>query len=122
MSKFPLATKNDSLTAQNAELLPAERMLGEMVQQAPWPGPFFSFQYSYAEIWSQGGKTQVKSRTARFEDGKLSTEAFEGELSGNAYENAIGELQRHMFDQTMAMMRSLTWFLPSIRGPHSGRD
>ena len=40
--------------------------------------PFLSFRYSYTEMSVLGGKAHVKSRNARFEDGKLTSETFEG--------------------------------------------
>jgi hypothetical protein len=66
---------------------------------------FFSFRYSSTEVALVDGKTRVKSRQARFEDGKLTSEAFEGELDRSAYDQAVGEAQRHFW-------RSLSLFLP----------
>src|SRR5216684_4046517 len=39
---------------------------------------FLSFRYSYTEMSVLGGKAHVKSRNARFEEGKLTSETFEG--------------------------------------------
>jgi hypothetical protein len=65
----------------------------EVTEPAPRANPFFSFRYSYTEISASGGKAQVKSRRARFEDGKLTSEAFEGELDCSAYEQKVSEAQ-----------------------------
>jgi len=51
------------------------------------------------------GRTRVKSRQARFEDGKLTSEAFDGELDRSVYDRMVGQAQRHFW-------RSLSLFLP----------
>ena len=81
----------------------------DAVELVDTPGPrgFVSFQYSYTEISSRGGRTQVQSKTTRFADGKLTREAFEGELEGDAYRQIVEQTQRQM-------MRSLSWFLPWV--------
>jgi hypothetical protein len=67
--------------------------------------PFFSFRYSSTEVSMVDGRTRVKSREARFEDGKLTSEAFEGELDRNAYDRMVAQAQRHF-------LRVLALFLP----------
>jgi len=74
-----------------------------------------SFQYSYTAVSSRDGRTHVQSNTTRLADGKLTREAFEGELEGDAYRQLVEETQRQM-------MRSLSWFLPWMPRPKSGRD
>ena len=64
-----------------------------------------SFQYSYTEVSSHAGRTHVRSNKTQFADGKLTREAFEGELEGDAYRRMVDEAQRQM-------VRSLSWFLP----------
>lgn len=71
----------------------------------PAPRGFVSFQYSYTEVSSRDGRTHVRSNKTRFADGKLTREAFESELEGDAYGNLVEETHRHM-------LRSLSWFLP----------
>jgi hypothetical protein len=71
----------------------------------PTAAPFFSFRYSSTEISMVDGKTRVRSRHARFEDGKLTSEAFEGELDWSAYERMVSQVRRHFW-------RSLSLFLP----------
>ena len=56
---------------------------------------FFSFRYSFTEVSLVGGRTRVKSRQARFEDGKLTSEAFEGELDHTTYDQMVSQAQRH---------------------------
>jgi len=67
--------------------------------------PFFSFRYSSTEVSLVDGKTRVKSRQAHFEDGKLTSEAFEGELDRSAYDQMVARAQRNFW-------RSFSLFLP----------
>ena len=89
MSKLPV---------RRAERAPrkVEQDLVEVMEPATRANPFFSFSYSYTEISASGGKARVKSRRARFEDGKLTAEAFEGELDRSAFERMVSEAQ-HQF-------------------------
>jgi len=66
--------------------------------------PFFSFRYSSTEVSIVDGKTRVKSRQARFEDGKLTSAAFEGELHRSAYDQMVARAERSFW-------RSLSLFL-----------
>jgi hypothetical protein len=86
------------------------------------PQGFFSFRYSYAEFSTQGGRTQVKGRHVRLEDGKLSSESFEGELGPNAYVEAMREAQERMLAQFTSLMNPLTWFLPRLPHARDERD
>ena len=79
------------------------------------PRSFLSFQYTYTEVSSRDGRTHVRSNKTQFADGKLTREAFEGELQGDAYRQMVDEAQRQM-------VRSLSWFLPWMPRPKSGRD
>ena len=86
MSKLPVP---------RAERAPCkvEQDVIEVMEPASRTNPFFSFRYSYTEISASGGKARVKSSRARFEDGKLTSEAFEGELDRSAYEQMVSEAQ-----------------------------
>jgi hypothetical protein len=68
--------------------------------------PFFSFRYSSTEVSLVDGKTRVKTRQARFEDGKLTSEAFDGELDRSACDQMVEQAQRYFW-------RSLSPFRPS---------
>ena len=81
----------------------------------PASGPFVSFRYSYTEMSVQGGKARVKSRTARFEDGKLSSETFEGELDRSVYDRSVDAAQRYFTEQTSLFLKSLSLLLPFSR-------
>jgi len=78
--------------------------------------PFLSFRYSYTEMSAEGGQARVKSRNARYEDGKLTTEVFDGELERSAYDRMVSEAQRHLLGQAGLLAR---WFLPFLA---SSRD
>ena len=77
----------------------------EAVVVEPERTPFFSFRYSSTEVSVVNGQTRVKSRQARFEDGKLTSEAFEGELHRSAYGQMADQAERQFW-------RSLSLFLP----------
>ena len=110
MSKLPVP---------RAERAPCkvEQDVVEVMEPASRTNPFFSFRYSYTEISASGGKARVKSRRARFEDGKLTSEAFEGELDCSAYEQMVSEAQHQFLAQTELLMKSLSWLLP-FSGKH----
>ena len=74
--------------------------------------PFFSFRYSYSEISICDGKAHVKSKKARFEDGKLQTEIFEGELPRRAYDDTVRRAQQQFLDQAELFWRSMSALLP----------
>jgi hypothetical protein len=89
----------------------------EVTEPASRANPFFRFRYSYTEISGSGGKARVKSRRAGFEDGKFTSEAFEGELDRGAYEQLVSEAQHQFLAQTALFMKSLSWLLP-FSGKH----
>lgn len=84
--------------------------------------PFLSFRYSYTEMSVLGGTAHVKSRNARFEHGKLTSETFEGELERSAYDRAVSDAQRQIGDQTAQFLQSLSLFLPFFRTHRRDRD
>lgn len=75
--------------------------------------PFFSFRYSYLEIVAEGRSTRVRAKRARYEDGKLTSEAFEGELDSNLHERTVGEAQRFFLEQATSFARLAAAFLAS---------
>jgi len=83
---------------------------------------FFTFSYSHTEISAAGGKARVKSRQMRLEDGKLTTETFEGDVDRSIYERMMGDAQQYFLNQTALFAKSLSWLLPSSRGTRSDRD
>ena len=92
------------------------------VEPASGGNPFFSFRYSYTEISAVGRTARVKSRKTRYENGKLTSEAFEGELDRSVYEHVVNEAQKYFLDQATVFLRALSSFLPSSRHRDSDRD
>ena len=96
-------------------LPPAQRRDSGEIVTTRAPSGFLSFQYSYSEVSLRDGRTHVRSNKTRFADGKLTREAFEGELDGDAYHQMVNEAQRQM-------VRSLSWLLPWMPRLRSDRD
>ena len=94
----------------------------EVMEPAARVNPFVSFRYSYTEISAFGGKARVKSRKTRLEDGKLTSEAFEGELDRSAYEQMVSQAQHYFLGQTALLMKSLSWLLPFSGKQRPDRD
>ena len=104
MSERPTKPRNRSIVPARPSTSVPVRAADEVVQTKGARG-FLRFQYSCTEVSSGDGRTQVRSSTTRFGDGKLTRETFEGELEGGAYIQMVDEAQRRM-------LRSLSWFLP----------
>lgn len=85
--------------------VPQKLKTDEVAIVEPARTSFFSFRYSSTEVSLVDGKTHVKSRQARFEDGKLTSEAFEGELHRSAYDQIVAQAERSFW-------RSLSLFPP----------
>ena len=94
----------------------------EVIEPTARANPFFSFHYSYTEISALGGKAHVKSRKARFEDGKLSSESFEGELDRSAYEQVVGQAQSYVLGQTALFLKAFASLLPFSQRERPDRD
>ena len=94
----------------------------EVMEPASRANPFFSFRYSYTEISASAGKARVKSRKTRFEDGKLTSEAFEGEFDRSAYEQMVSQAQDYFLRQTALLAKSLSWLLPFSGQERPDRD
>jgi hypothetical protein len=84
--------------------------------------PSFSFHYSYTEISTVGSRTRVKARRTRLENGKLASEAFDGDFDRALYERMVRQAQRFVLEQTTLFMKSLSWMLPPSRKQGSDRD
>src|SRR6266404_4787625 len=97
MSKYPvkLAERNRAHPVRKMQ-----RDAVEVLAPVSRSHSFLSFRYSYTEMSVLGGKAHMKSRNARFEDGKLTSEMFEGELDRSAYDRAVSDVQRSIGDQT----------------------
>ena len=119
MSKYPvkLAERNRARPVSKMK-----RDAVEVLAPASRSHSFLSFRYSYTEMSELGGKAHLKSRNARFEDGKLTSETFEGELDRTAYDRAVSDAQRHIGDQMAQFFKALSLFLPFSRTHRSDRD
>jgi len=94
----------------------------EIIGSSSRANPFLSFRYSYTEISALGGKAHVKSKKTRLEDGKLTSETFEGELQRGTYEQLLKQAQRYFLGQTTLLLESLSCFLPPARKQPPDRD
>ena len=92
------------------------------MRAAASPGPFFSFRYSSMEVSAIGGRARVKAKTTRLEDGKLTSETFEGDLERTAYDRAVNDAQRYFLNQTALMLKSLSLLLPFSWKQRTDRD
>src|SRR5438105_6383872 len=119
MNKYPvkLAERNRALPMRKKE-----NDTVDLFAPASRNHSFLSFRYSYTEMSVLGGKARVKSRNARFEDGKLTSETFEGELDRSAYDQAVNEMQRRIGEQTAQFLKSFSLFLPFFPAPGPDRD
>jgi hypothetical protein len=96
-----------------------DRNAAEVIEPSSGGGVFSSFRYSCTEITACGGKAHLRSRSTRFEDGKLTSESFEGELEGSIYDQLIKQTQQHIANQTAQFLRSFSLFLPfSTKRPY----
>ena len=93
----------------------------EVVEPRPGPRVFSSFRYSHIEVTADGGKAHLRARNTRFEDGKLTSESFEGELEGSAYDQLVKQTQQYVANQTAQFLRAFSLFLPlSTKRPSDG--
>jgi hypothetical protein len=82
----------------------------------------FSFRYSFTELSAHGGDASLRHREARLENGKLTSESFEGSIDRTVYEQLVGRVHEQVLHQTQMMLRSLFWFLPAARTGRRDED
>ena len=114
MNKYPAKLGKRALTRVDPDPV--------VIEPASGDDRFFSFRYSYTEISASGSRAQVKSRKTRYENGKLTSEAFEGELDRSVYDRMVSDAHKYFLDQANLFLRSLTAFLPSPGRRRSGSD
>ena len=112
MSKHPIKASTRSITPARQTSPVSVHDAREIVKTESARG-FLSFEYSYTEMSSRDGRTHVRASKTRFADGKLTREALEAELPGEAYGHIVHEAQRQV-------MRTLSWFVPWL--PRLGSD
>ena len=96
MATYPVKSKKRALR---------KSLKNEVVDVQPASTAFFSFRYSSTEVSVTSGKTRIKARSTRFENGTLASEAFEGELDRDAYDRMVSHARQ-------AFIRALTLLLP----------
>ena len=79
------------------------------------PASGFSFRYAYKEVSLSGGRTRIRSREHRFEDGKFQSEEFEGTMDGAVYRDAVKATQALMASQVNSVVKLFSAFLPFSR-------
>ena len=104
--KRNLVKRKASAVQQTGPALPA------LPVQPFQPGSWLNFTYSHGEISQVDGKTHVRSRAYRFENGKLETEAFAGTLDGSVYREAVESAQKLMQAQSSFLLGLFQAFLP----------
>ncbi len=112
MSKYPVKRSQRTLREVNSEV----------VEVIPRADSYFTFRYSHTEISAVGGKAYVKSRQTRLEDGKLTTDSFEGDVDRSVYDRLVDDTQRYFLSQTSLFAKSLSWWLPSSLKVRSDQD
>jgi hypothetical protein len=115
MSTFPLKVSG-SIPAE------ARNDAVEHNESTSYVNPFFSFRFSYTEVSSNGEKTHVQARETRFENGKMTSQTFEGTAGPEVYNEAVTAMQNHFVNQTAFFMKSLSLFLPFSLGKLDRKD
>ena len=114
MNKYPVKFGKRAVRNVEADAV-------EVIAPASRANPFVSFRYSYTEISALGGKAHVKSKQVRLEDGRLTAEAFEGDLDRTVYDQMVNAAQHYFLAQTALFVNSLSLLLPFSRNPRSDR-
>lgn len=112
MNRYPVKRRQRALREVKADPI-------EVIEPAR---SFFTFRYTHTEISATDRKAHVKARHTRLEDGKLTTESFEGDVDRTVYDRMVTDAQRHFLTRTAQFANSLSWFLPFLRSPRSDRD
>ena len=99
-----------------------ERNAIEVIEPRSGRRVFSSFRYSHIEVTADGGKAHLRARNTRFEDGKLTSESFEGELEVGAYDELVERTQQYVAHQTAHFLRAFSLFLPFSTKRSSDRD
>jgi len=84
--------------------------------------PRVSFRYSYTEISATGRDARIKHTQMRFEEGKLTSESFEGAFDREAADDMLRHAGEYWLRQSSLLLKSLLWFLPAAGGDRRHRD
>jgi hypothetical protein len=107
VEKYPIKKDENQLTNTKKDVL-------EISEPSFFQNPFFSFKYSCKSISSFAGKSHIKIKEQRFENGKFETEEFEGTTDGNIYNNMISEMQNYYSNQISILMKSWSSFFSPL--------
>ena len=99
-----------------------ERNAVEVIEPRSRGRVFSSFRYAHIEVSARGDRAHLRTRSIALEEGKLTTESFEGELEGNAYDQLIKQTQQYVANQTAQFLRAFSLFLPFSTKRPSDRD
>jgi hypothetical protein len=105
MSSHPVKRRSSPVRVVEGEVVDAPAMI---VKKSTG----FRFRYSYAEFSAVGSSAQFKAKRARYEDGRLITESFEGELDPKTYGQLMMDAQRIFVDQTALYLQAFRSLLP----------
>lgn len=85
----------------------------DLLSRDPAHRGFISFSYTYTsvEVSAGSGTTRVRSRSTRLDDGKLTSESFEGELPAGACHDLVAQAQQQFVRQAQLMLASFSTFL-----------
>lgn len=93
------------------DLEPTHRQVTRPHEQSLEGPSFFSFRYSCRQLSMSGGRTWVRSEEHRFEDGRLTSEEFEGFLDAGVYRRAAEQAQQYFWSQTRSILGLMSAFL-----------
>ena len=116
MNKYPVVAKTHPVApkdaARRSRPSPTPRR-GELIeaQSPPATGGFLRFSYSYTEVSAAGPSARIKSHRAAYENGRIVSEQFEGELDRSEYDRMAANAQRYFADHTSLLLRALFPFL-----------
>jgi len=74
-------------------------------------GPGISFRYSFHAVEADERGARFVAREARFEDGKLQTEALEGTIDRESYQATLAELRGQVTRRVAALLGPITQLL-----------
>lgn len=104
MNKYPIKRAATDLEKAAEREVPA-------VQQSSG----FCFRYAYREVSLSGGRTRIRSREHRFEDGKFQSEEFDGTLDGAVYHEAVKATQKLVTSPINSFIKLFSACLPFSR-------
>jgi len=115
VTKYPVVAKTHPLVpkrpVRRSKPSPTPRR-GELIEaESPETGGFLRFSYSYTEVSASGPTARIKSRRAAYENGRIVSEQFDGELEREEFDRMAASAQRYFAGQTSLLLRALFPFL-----------